>query len=98
MSLYGPTFHITPLDLCVILYSNITNILYPVSCLLEIIFFQIVSNCFIIIVASFMFILMSFSEAQVLLGTKDNLFVILNLSKRCTCLIDLLTKSIQYAI
>ena len=29
MSLYGPTFHVTPVDLCIIF--NVTYI-YPVSC------------------------------------------------------------------
>ena len=42
MSLYGPTFHVTPVDLCII-YSDVTYI-YPVSCLVEIKLFQIVST------------------------------------------------------
>ena len=41
MSLYGPTFHVTPVNLCIIFQSNIY--IYPVSCLVEIKLFQ---NCF----------------------------------------------------
>ena len=44
MSLYGPTFHVTPVDLCIIFQYNLY--VYPVSCLMEIKLFQIVSNCF----------------------------------------------------
>ena len=41
MSLYGPTFHVTPVDLCIIFQCNLY--IYPVSCLEEIKLFQIVS-------------------------------------------------------
>ena len=48
MSLYGPTFHVTPIDFCIIFQCNLY--IYPVSCLVEIKLFQIVSkivlNCF----------------------------------------------------
>ena len=44
MSLYGPRFHVTPVDLGVIFQCNLY--IYPVSCLVEIKLFQIVSNCF----------------------------------------------------
>ena len=40
MNLYGHTFHVTPVNLCI--YSNVTYI-YPLSCLVEIKLFQIVS-------------------------------------------------------
>ena len=35
LSLYGPTFHVTPVDVCITVYSNVAYI-YPVSCLVEI--------------------------------------------------------------
>ena len=41
MSLYGPTFHVTPVDLCIIFQCNLH--IYPVSSLVEIKLFQ---NCF----------------------------------------------------
>ena len=44
MSLYGPTFHVTPVDLCINFQRNLY--IYLVSCLVEIKLFQIVSNCF----------------------------------------------------
>ena len=43
MSLYGPTFHVTPIDLCIIFQCNI-YILYRVLCKYNC--FKIVSNCF----------------------------------------------------
>ena len=45
MSLYGPTFHVTPVDLCIIFQCNLYK-LYPVSCLVEIKLFQNCLNCF----------------------------------------------------
>ena len=42
MSLYEPTFHVTPVDLCIILQCN--SYIYPVSCLVEIKSFQIISH------------------------------------------------------
>ena len=44
MRLYGLTFHVTPVDLRIILINNVTYI-YPISYLVEIKLFQIVSNC-----------------------------------------------------
>ena len=43
MSLYGPTFHVTPVNLCIIFECNLYIYIYPVSCLVEIRLFQ---NCF----------------------------------------------------
>ena len=43
MCLYGPTFHVTPVDLSIIFQCNI----YPVSCLVEIKLLQLFQkNCF----------------------------------------------------
>ena len=39
MSLHGPTFHVTPVDLCIIFQCNLY--IYPVSCLVEIKLFQV---------------------------------------------------------
>ena len=47
MSLYGPTFHVTPVDLCIIFQCNIY--INAVSCLVDIKSFQIVSNSFKIV-------------------------------------------------
>ena len=42
MSLYGPIFHVTPVDLCIIFQCNLY--IYPVSCLMEIKLFQNLFN------------------------------------------------------
>ena len=42
MSLYGPTFHVTPVDLGIIFHCMCY--ISPVSCLVEIKLFQIVLN------------------------------------------------------
>ena len=39
MSLYGPTFHVTPVDLGIIFLCTVSYI-YPVSCHVEIKLFQ----------------------------------------------------------
>ena len=42
MSLYWPKFHVTPVDLCIIFQCNLY--ICPVSCLVEIKLFQIISS------------------------------------------------------
>ena len=44
--LYGPTFHVTPVDLCIIFQCNLYTYIYPLSCLVEIKLFHIVSKLF----------------------------------------------------
>ena len=48
MSLYGSAFHVTPVDLCITFQCNL--FIYPISFLMEIKLFQIVSKLFQIVI------------------------------------------------